>query len=80
MRKYCLSVGIVLFMVMIPFSSQGHDDSNYQIAPPGTVDLPDVQISGHFTENLGQWDDSISYIGNTPGGHIGLGPENVSCS
>lgn len=64
-------------MIMIPFSSQGHDDSNYQIAPPGTVDLPDVQISGHFTENLGQWDDSISYIGNTPGGHIGLGSGNV---
>ena len=33
-----------------------------------------AQLTGHFTENLGQWDEDISFIGDTGSGHLALGP------
>jgi hypothetical protein len=39
-------------------------------------DFPEMD-TGHFTENLGQWDDHIRFLAKTSFGYIGLGNDGI---
>ena len=53
----------------------GHrDDTEWNLGDPA---MRELISSGHFTENLGQWDESIYFVGNTDHGRIGFGSARI---
>jgi hypothetical protein len=52
------------------FSDNGIENSEYYF------DIPKMD-SGHFTENLGQWEDHIIYLAETSFGHVAMGDDGV---
>ncbi|MDG6226146.1 MAG: putative Ig domain-containing protein [Candidatus Thermoplasmatota archaeon] len=69
--KAIFLVMALIFPGMLITKDKGFQD----IVPKEEYGLPSAQ--GFFTENLGQWDDRISFVAEASFGRIGLGPEGV---
>ena len=69
--KAIFLVMALIFPGMLITKDKGFQD----IVPKEEYVLPSAQ--GFFTENLGQWDDRISFVAEVSFGRIGLGPEGV---
>ncbi|MGA1793447.1 MAG: putative Ig domain-containing protein [Thermoplasmatota archaeon] len=61
-----------LFAIIVPTAS-----SNEFEQETSEFDPSDYKSNGFFTENLGQWDDELLYVGDTPFGQVGLGKSSV---
>jgi len=78
MLSFC-STGVFALMIMIsslfvPVPEDGSIDRDWNI---GDRSLLEMGSGGHFTENGGQWDDSVLFVGTTSYGRIGLGSSAV---
>ena len=65
-----ITIMIVLPAIMMTYEARSAEGTYY---PGNPIDNTPV-LSGHFTENLGQWDEAFDFIGDTSSGHIGFGP------
>lgn len=70
-----VSFFLVVFLVFSSYSVAGaksvvNNDKNFS---------PDISkaLMGFFTENKGQWNNEIIFVGKTPFGRIGFGRESI---
>ncbi|UCF08082.1 MAG: SBBP repeat-containing protein [Thermoplasmata archaeon] len=59
----------------IPGNTDRSPDAEIEDNEPA-YDFPEMD-SGHFTENLGQWEDHITYLAETSFGHVAMGDDGV---
>ncbi|MGA1873417.1 MAG: SBBP repeat-containing protein [Thermoplasmatota archaeon] len=70
MRVRSILLSLMALAILMPGASLivEADDEELSATYGGSSDP-----TGYFTENLGQWVDGVSFVGNTPGGHLAMG-------
>ncbi len=66
-----------IILISVSFLSLIQGEGNEEEWTYGDPSLMEMEPSGHFTENLGQWDESISFVGDTNTGRIGIGTHSI---
>lgn len=71
---------LLVIMLILPASSVTGDPgpgSSIEEAAWGRMALPVPSTDGHFTENLGQWDDEVRFLARTPFGEASFSKRGI---
>jgi len=73
-------VAFIIFILIVPIGTsviKGEEDGLPEEIVVPLTNLDIKEPGSYFVENMGQWDEDLSYVAGTDFGHVAVGPKGV---